>query len=213
MKIVAISDLHGHLPNLPEADVICIVGDITSDNHRKDAAAQWEWYNEVYLPWVESLPARKVITVAGNHDYCFEEYSPISTDKHIYLENTGVEIDGYTFYGTPNTRPPMNNFAFSKKSKKLTKLFKKIPHKLDFLLCHSAPYNVNNCGMLGDGSDDIGNKELTEAIRKKDISYMFCGHVHTGNHSMGEWQGKKIANVSYCKEGKIPAYEPLVVEI
>ncbi|MFI3265365.1 MAG: hypothetical protein SNG38_03040 [Rikenellaceae bacterium] len=57
MKLIAIYDLHGHLPKLPEADIICIVGDITSDDHRKDGEAQWRWYNEVYLPWVESLPA------------------------------------------------------------------------------------------------------------------------------------------------------------
>ena len=213
MKIIAISDLHGHLPKLPEADVVCIVGDITSDGHRKDAAAQWRWYNEVYLFWVEALPARKVITVAGNHDYCFLEHSPISTDKHIYLENSGVTIDGYTFYGTPNTRPPMNNFAFSQKSERLTEIFNQIPDKLDFLLCHAAPFGVNNCGMLGDGSADIGNAELTEAIKDKDIGYILCGHVHTGNHTMGEWRGKKIANVSYCKESKIPAYEPVIIEL
>ncbi len=162
MKIVAISDLHGHLPQLPEADIICIVGDITSDDHRKDATAQWAWYNETYLPWVESLPARKVITVAGNHDYCFLEHKPIATDK------------------------------------------------LDFLLAHSSPFGVNDCGMLGDKSEDLGNKEMTEALKDKDIRYIFCRHIHTGNHIMGEWRVKKIVNLSYCKENKIPANEPYI---
>ncbi len=213
MKIVAISDLHGHLPALPEADIICIVGDITSDDHRKDVAAQWRWYNEVYMPWVESLPARKVITVAGNHDYCFLEYTPTQTDKHIYLENSGVEIDGYTFYGVPNTRPAMRNHGFSMTHEELVKIFNAVPDKLDFLLAHSSPYGVNNHGMLGDGSEDLGNKEMTEALKDKDIRYIFCGHIHTGNHSLTEWRGKKIANVSYCKENKIPAYEPLIIEL
>ena len=213
MKLIITSDLHGHLPQLGEADVICIVGDITSDDYRKDADTQWRWYNEEYLPWIEGLPASKVITVAGNHDYCFLEHRPTLTDKHIYLENSGIEIDGVTFYGTPNTRPPINNFAFSESSERLTEVFSEIPNKLDVLLCHSAPYEVNNCGMLADSSEDIGNMELTEAIKNKDIRYIFCGHVHTGNHVMSEWRGKKIANVSYCKESKAPAYEPLILEI
>ncbi|MFI3261384.1 MAG: metallophosphoesterase [Rikenellaceae bacterium] len=211
MKIVAISDLHGYLPQLPEADVICIAGDITADEHTKDVEGQWKWYNEKYLPWVEALPARKVITIAGNHDYCFLEHTPITTDKHIYLNNSGVEIDGYTFYGSPNTRPAINNYGFSKTSAELTEIFNRIPDKLDFLICHSAPYGVNNCGMLGDESEDLGNKELTEALKDKNIGYIFCGHIHTGNHNLGEWRGKKIANVSYCKENKVPAYEPLVI--
>ncbi len=213
MKIVAISDLHGHLPQLPEADIICIVGDITSDDHRKDGEAQWKWYNEVYLPWVESLPARKVITVAGNHDYCFLEHKPVPTEKHIYLENSGVEIEGYTFYGVPNTRPAISNHGFSMTHEDLVEVFNAVPNKLDFLLAHSSPYEVNDCGMLGDRSEDLGNKEMTETLKDKEIRYIFCGHIHTGNHAMGEWRGKKIVNVSYCKENKTPAYKPYILEL
>lgn len=140
----------------------------------------------------------------------------MQTEKHIYLENSGVEINGYTFYGTPNTiawLPEMSNLAFSTEKESLRDIFNKIPDNLDFLLSHTSPYNINDCGMLGDGSEDIGNETLTEAIQDKDIRYIFCGHIHTGNHVMGKWRGKKIVNVSYCKEDKIPAYYPYILEL
>lgn len=213
MKIVAISDLHGHLPQLPEADVICIVGDIIPTKYNKDIDLQWKWYTETYLPWVATLPARKVITVGGNHDKFYDMYEAEQTERHIFLNNSEVEIDGYSFYGTPNISRLNEDLSFKPYDEELDQLFRHIPERLDFLLCHHAPYGANGCGFDIPFGFDIGCRELAKVICNKDIGYIFCGHIHTGNHSMGEWQGKMIANVSYSNEDKIPAYEPLIIEL
>ncbi len=214
MKIVAISDLHGHLPELPTTDIVCIAGDIVPVAMNDDIEAQWRWYNEVYLPWVEYLSSRYVITVAGNHDTFVKRHKIISTDKHRYLENNGVELMGYSFYGTPNTSKLDNHLTHMPYDNSLREIFETIPDKLDFLLCHHSPFGANNVGALyaGEGND-IGSKELADAVEKKDIRYIFCGHIHTGNHSLSEWRGKKIANVALRSESMQIEYEPLILKI
>ncbi len=214
MKIVAISDLHGHLPELPTADIVCISGDIVPVAINDDIEAQWRWYNEIYLPWVESLPSRYVITVAGNHDKFVKNHKITSTDKHIYLENSGVELMGYSFYGTPNTSKLNSDLSHKPFSEELKGVFMQIPDKLDFLICHNAPYGANSVGALyGDDGKDIGSKELSEAIQDNDIGYIFCGHIHNGNHSLSWWRGKRIANVALRSESMQIEYEPLILEI
>lgn len=213
MKIIAIADLHGHLPALESADVVCIVGDITPDCYRLDADRQWLWFNDVYMPWVAGLDCRKVITVAGNHDYCFEKHKPGGTDKHIYLENNGKEIDGVSFYGTPNVVRPVTNLAFYRESEELSAIFRQIPDNLDVLLCHSSPYGVNGCGRPRDSREDLGSRELTGAIRDKEIAHIFCGHIHTGNHKTGIWRGKSITNAALCNDKKELAYPPATLAV
>ncbi len=223
MKIVAVSDLHGALPELPAADIICIAGDIIPRQFNKDIPAQWSWFNNHYLPWVESLPTRKVITVAGNHDKFRKHYGIISNSKHIYLENSGIEIDGFTFYGTPEIARLNDDLSFKPINEKLERIFGKIPNKLDFLICHSAPFGTNGCGVWNygvggaeddpDSGRDIGCRELAEAIKDKQIGWIFCGHIHTGNHSPGVWRGKNIVNVSYASESAGAVYGVFEMEI
>ena len=213
MKIIAIADLHGHLPALESADVVCVAGDITPDSCRQDADRQWRWFYESYIPWIGGLDCKKVITVAGNHDYCFEKYTPANTDKHIYLENNGATIAGVTFYGTPNAPKPVNNIAFCRDSGELSGIFSRIPDVLDVLICHAPPYGAGGCGHPSGGPEDLGCRELTEALRDKRIGHIFCGHIHTGNHETYLWRGKKITNVALCGDNKQPAYPPTGVAI
>lgn len=67
MKVVATSDLHGFLPQIPPCDLLLIAGDVCPVwNHR--LPFQRKWLRETFTPWLESLPARKIVGVWGNHD-------------------------------------------------------------------------------------------------------------------------------------------------
>lgn len=55
------------------------------------------------MNWFCDLPYRHKVFVAGNHDMCLygaEGIEGLTEDVH-YLCNSGVEIDGWRFWGFP----------------------------------------------------------------------------------------------------------------
>lgn len=118
---------------------------------------------------------------------------------------------GLKIYGTPNIPPPHHNFAFCQSPEELKRTFSEIPDNIDILISHGSPYGVGDLGLIDEG--DVGCKELTEAIADKNIRYVFCGHIHSGNHGRVEWRGKTLYNVSYCDDNKKPKYNVLEIEI
>ena len=72
MKIVAISDIHGTLPELQPCDVVVICGDIIPLNIQKNYEASLAWLSGPFQSWALNLDCKKVIFIAGNHDFVFE---------------------------------------------------------------------------------------------------------------------------------------------
>ena len=68
-RIVCISDTHSMHKNVkvPDGDILLCAGDITNRGEIQSVAS----FNE----WLRTLPHRHKITIAGNHDFCFEEGS------------------------------------------------------------------------------------------------------------------------------------------
>lgn len=69
MKIVAISDLHGCLPQLPECDIVCICGDIIPLDYQGNTIKSISWFLQDFVPWTNCLSCNKVIFIAGNHKF------------------------------------------------------------------------------------------------------------------------------------------------
>ena len=72
MKIVALSDLHGTLPELQPCDVVVICGDIVPPKIQKNYEASLAWLSGPFQMWALTLDCEKVIFIAGNHDFIFE---------------------------------------------------------------------------------------------------------------------------------------------
>lgn len=250
MKIVAISDLHGYLPDpesIPACDVVCICGDFVPLEYQNDDVASIAWFCLEFVPWTDKLNCKKVLLVAGNHDFFMEHImlGPIREDgtqkcrtasevlkkllpgnnkgrhKIVYLRDSSVEIEGVTFYGTPWTTG-LPGWAFACTEEEFEEHLKRMPKRLDVLLTHMPPAfgdvgTVLQHGTFNYGSDYSSNV-LAEALLSREIRYTFCGHVHSGSHTLAEYgpepNKRYIQNVSVKDENyKVQTYYFRSIEI
>ena len=168
MKIVAISDIHGLLPELPECDVVCCAGDISPLDYQSDQTQMLGWFYLVFLPWVESLPCKKFLLCAGNHDFFLQNIHRRLIDssdgcmrytwrspgdvtkklfpgmlkgkynKFVYLCDSSFEYEGKRFYGTPWIAD-LSRWAFYLDNDSLMEKYKNIPKKCDVIITHMPP--------------------------------------------------------------------------
>lgn len=226
MKIIVISDLHGHLPTIKEeCELILICGDICPIwNH--DYEYQYNWFLYTFCDWVNTLSCKKVIFIAGNHDLMFEQNSRLGTlfikmkretdFKLEYLENSlyihSFEDKQYKIYGTPYCKI-YGNWAFMRSGETLINLFSEIPNDLDILLTHDAAYKYGDVCYGLSHVGNIGNIQLADAILRAQPKYHFHGHLHTSEHDETKINNTRSYNVSLVNEQIMQVYEPLILEI
>ena len=106
MKIIAISDIHGYLPQLPKCDVVTISGDILPLHLQDKYEDALCWLAGPFQDWALKLDCDKVIFIAGNHDFVFEYMSdngnhtcskPKSNEPHWQVGCTAFTIMGTVF--------------------------------------------------------------------------------------------------------------------
>lgn len=173
MKTIAISDLHGLLPEIVEpADIMFICGDISPLHIQFNKPEMWKWLTGEFMDWIIGLPVEKVYLVAGNHDAFFEgastskkvELSFLSSHKLIYLENElvyYVDNDGITWsiFGTPYCHQ-YGNWPFMRTDAYMEEKFKEIPDEVNFILTHDTP--TDGLGISNSDLDQIGAKSYAE---------------------------------------------------
>lgn len=237
MKLLATSDLHGKIDDLDftNVDLVLFAGDIAKLNGRGPwhIYDQVKWMNKQFVNICKRWPDVQFVFVPGNHDFfpiakeCFGDRLH-GKDLNVKLpENAIMLIDQkYTFkkdgkelsiYGTPWVPIISHSWAFEAESDVLKEKFSSIPSNLDILVVHSPPH-INNCILVDRStqfgmSQPFGSTELANAIFEKKPKYVFCGHIHTGDHNkimLGESSIYNVARVDECYEA---AYEPLVLEI
>lgn len=235
MKIVALSDMHGHLSkNIPECDVVCICGDILPLQVQRSIVRSVSWLTQDFKPWAESLPCKYVVFIAGNHDFVFDTLGPksdrrpyevmveifgeshLKQSKLIYLRDESYIIDGVKFYGTPWC-PELVNWAFYKNQSDLIETFSNIPEDTDILLTHCPP-KIGNVGVvLQEGMNylrNFGSEELSAVlIDKPNIKYILSGHIHSGDHNITKFRDTNIVNVSIKDESYKVKYKPFIFNI
>ena len=224
MKACAISDLHGFLPSVKPCDLLLICGDIMPLDIQTNMPLSLNWLATVFKDWMESLPVDHVVMIAGNHDFVFERSEgwakiALNCGKITYLKNesfTYTSNDGeqITIFGTPYCKI-FGNWAFMREPEYLIEKYSEIPERVDILISHDAP-KIGGVGKINEGrwyGEDAGNPYLAEAIRLKKPKYVFCGHIHSGEHGLTELDDTKLHNVSIMNEHYAPLNAPLDVDI
>jgi len=208
MKICIISDTHNkhkRLGRLPDADMIIHCGDFTSMGHSHEIVDFMKWYS--------MLPYKHKLIIAGNHDWLFERSRLLALEKVpenvIYLEDSGIEIEGLNFYGIP-VQPPYNNWAFNRPEEKLIEHWKAIPDNTDVLITHGPPNSIFDFSVydrIHTGSPSL-YFEVVDRIRPK----LHCfGHIHSG-YGIKVIENTTFINASNLDEDYMCVNKPVLFE-
>lgn len=211
MKIVALSDTHGQLPQpqtIPDSDILLMPGDIC--NHTK-APGQLHWLDSKFRNWLNKIN-RPVFACAGNHDWVFYEQADavkrLDLPNFYYLQDSRFIYKGISIYGTPWQRE-FFNWAFNLKEHELVEKWNMIPDDTDILVCHSPPK------FYGDKTPDgdfIGSETLTWRIGQIKPTLVVFGHCHNG-YGVYQSGGTILANVSVLNEAYKLVNPPFFTEI
>lgn len=191
MKFVAISDTHGmhrHL-HVPDADVLIHAGDFCMRGDLQEAVC--------FLKWFSALPHRYKIFIAGNHDFCFEKASSeelknLIPENLIYLNDSGVCIEGLNIWGSP-VQPWFFNWAFNRqRGADIKKHWDLIPTNTDILIVHGPAEGILDKVYNG---EQVGCKDLKEAIKRVQPKAFICGHIHEA-YGVEQLDGATFINAS-----------------
>lgn len=212
MIVYATSDLHGHLPEIPECDLLLLAGDICPDYFQssrkfgridKGEQRQRHWLDTDFRKWLDKIPAKDVAAIAGNHDYIMEHkfLMPKGLRWH-YLEDSEVTIGDLRIWGTPWV-PNLPGWAFYQSDRGLAMRAELIPTGVDVLMAHGPFYGTADQvhGM------NVGEPQMAKELERIAPKYYVCGHIHEG---FGEYNvnGTKVYNVA-CNDENYSPCRPL----
>jgi predicted phosphodiesterase len=218
MRIVCVSDTHGHHAGLavPDGDLLIHAGDATMSGSPEEL--------DEFDAWLGTLPHRHKVVIAGNHDRLFED-QPEEARRRItnalYLQDAERVVDGVRIWGSP-WQPWFLSWAFNlKRGAALRAKWALIPPGIDVLVTHGPPHLIRDRvkGAMAQGLNialghgpNVGCEELREAVRRVRPRLHVFGHIHEG-YGREEADGTLFVNASICDEAYRPVNPPVVVDL
>lgn len=185
MRIVATSDFHGFLPEIPACDLLLIGGDICPvENH--DRKFQAEWLRGEFCDWLNDMPAyTQVVAVGGNHDFVLQDSRKFQKQLpwHLLYDEVFETVSDLKIWASPMS-PTFGNWAFMRDDRGLGELWETIPRDIDILMVHGPMHGYGD-GVpeyvlrprLGSG---VGSGENTWDSWHKE----YLGDEHVGSVSL-----------------------------
>jgi Icc-related predicted phosphoesterase len=201
MRLIVTSDTHGlhnRIEGLPEGDVLVHAGDFMNSGYDPaDICSFNGWLAE------QSFESR--IVIGGNHDRFFknspEDARSLLTNA-TYLENSGVTINGVSYWGSPYT-PEFLDWAFMyPRGVAARKYWDQIPEGLDVLITHGPPFGILD--QVTPGGEHLGCAELLKAVEAKKPKVHIFGHIHGGAGTIDNG-ATRFVNAAYLNE----RYKPM----
>ncbi len=215
MKITCISDTHNqhlHIPPdwLEGGDVLVHAGDVSSRGTFREV--------EEFLAWFNEQPYTHKIMIAGNHDFWFEKVSNFAVNEILaekypnitYLRDSGVEIDGVKFWGSP-VQPWFYDWAFNKVGTEICVHWDMIPLDTDVLITHGPMKGILDMTLRGVST---GCPYLLEkSAEMTNLKLFVCGHIHEAYGKFEFPDGGVFVNASTLNFNYKVQNKPIVVEI
>lgn len=182
MTILHLSDTHNKhrvLGDMPEADVLVHSGDFTMGGSDMEVLDFLEWFCD--------LPFKHKIFIAGNHDDCMMDATLDGLPDNVhYLHDSGITIDGVSFYGVPMLA------EFADGEMKLMERYDLIPDNVDVLITHRAPL-----GILDGTNSKIhyGSSLLLDRLKSVKPKMHLFGHTHN-TYGITIWNGITFCNAA-----------------
>lgn len=195
MKVALTADLHGYLPDVPECDVLLIVGDVCP-NRDHSRRYQEAWLKEPFAEWLDELAVSgvAVIGVGGNHDFALQFDKKLGYSlPWYYLKDETVGINGLKIHGSPWS-VSFGSWAFMMEESKLREKWRLIPDELDVLMVHGPPQDY--CDLTSRG-DRAGSRTLTERLQEIDVRIVVCGHIHEARGFRGNVDNVSFVDLKY----------------
>jgi Icc-related predicted phosphoesterase len=218
MKILCISDTHTQHKLIPTRfienadngiDTIVHAGDVSGRGYKGEITD--------FLKWYDKLNFKNKILIAGNHDFFFEEGKPEDIAAMLaeypnitYLNDSGIEIDGVKFWGSP-VQPWFYNWAFNRKGTDICKHWDMIPNDTHVLLTHGPVKGYLDMTQRG---ESVGCPYLLEKISQMtNLKLHVAGHIHEAYGRMDFPDGGIFVNASVLNLRYEMAHHPIQVEI
>ena len=158
--------------DIPDGDVLIHAGDLTRHGTLDDVSELNDFLG--------SLPHPHKIVIAGNHDFCFEQYRKACEElltNCIYLQDQDLIIDGVKYYGSP-WQPWFYDWAFNlERGPEIRAKWELIPEDTDVLITHGPPHGIGDQTTRG---EKTGCEDLLEIVEKIKPAVHIFGHIHEG---------------------------------
>jgi len=237
MILCFISDTHGQHHNLKLNLLLEKILGIYPDSaliHCGDISIRGS-ISEVsgFMDWFSSLKYKNKIMIPGNHDFFFDHERRAITSQGEYrhgkpkynqeevkklideypevycLNDSGVEIDGIKFWGSPIT-PWFHDWAFNRLDHEIEEHWNMIPDDTNVLITHGPPYGILD--YTYNGYKNVGCPALSARIQKlEDLMVHSFGHIHE-SFGVETERGITYINSSFLNISYNPVNYPVIFD-
>lgn len=224
MKICFIGCTHGsHYDiKIPECDILVHTGD--SMNSGRYAIELVD-----FLTWFNRLPIPNKVLIGGNHDGTLEKHPEVlkeffdnnadSNNIH-YLQDSGCEIEGIKFWGSPYTPTFLGWFFMKDRGAAIKAHWNLIPSDTGVLVTHGPPHGVLDQSFIRrskfgtTGKEHLGCQDLLEAVMRIQPEVHAFSHIHGSGGILHEpFSPTTFVNASSLDEEYCPTRKPIMVEL
>lgn len=186
------------------------------------------------LEWLESLPHKYKVFIAGNHDWFFDPNAPkrfrdwslyhfysvqellLKYPSLTYLKDSAVNIEGWVIYGSP-WQPWFHDWAFNLPFRDIDtaeKTWAKIPDNTEILVTHAPPEGILDMGWDGRLGDHYLRNRLNHLGK---LRLHVFGHIHeaAGKEEYETEDGTKLTfvNAAICTRAYEPTNLPIIIDL